>query len=144
MQAFTVTTFINRPLQEVFDFVSNLNNDPQWQEGVGSVKITSAGPVGVGTTYQGAGRAMGRDIEVNMEIVQWNPPNMRGYKVRSGPMHLEETTKFESQNGGTLLIRSFDAEIGGFFKIAEGLAIKQYKRKVESDGNTLKSLLEAK
>ena len=37
----------------------------------------------------------------------------------------------------------FTAEIGGFFSIAEGLAVKQLQKQVTADGQTLKKLLEA-
>jgi hypothetical protein len=37
----------------------------------------------------------------------------------------------------------FKGEIGGFFSIAEGLAVKQLKKQVTDDGQTLKKPLEA-
>ena len=49
MDTFTVTTFINRPLQEVFDFITNPANSAQWQSGTESAKWASEGPVGVGS-----------------------------------------------------------------------------------------------
>ena len=87
---------------------------------------------------------MGRDLIVDAEITQLSPPNVWAFKASSGPMKFEETDKFESKDDGTLLVRSFNAEIGGFFKIAEGLAVKQLQKQIEADSNTLKALLEAK
>ena len=69
---------------------------------------------------------------------------MWGYKATNGPAKLEETNKFESKDGGTLLIQSFQVEVGGFFKMAEGLAVKQMQKQLETHANTLKMLLEAK
>ena len=34
MNTFEVTTFINRPVQEVFDFTINPANATQWQSGI--------------------------------------------------------------------------------------------------------------
>ena len=39
---------INRPSGEVFAYVSDLNNDPKWQQGLDEAKFTSEGPVAVG------------------------------------------------------------------------------------------------
>ena len=43
MATFTATTFINRPLQEVFDFATNPANFAQWQSGTESAEWSSEG-----------------------------------------------------------------------------------------------------
>ena len=43
------SVFINRPQQEVFDFVTNLSNDAKWQASIESVRQISDGKIGVGT-----------------------------------------------------------------------------------------------
>jgi carbon monoxide dehydrogenase subunit G len=144
MHTFQVTTFINRPLQEVFDFTTNPANSARWQSGTESAKWSSEGPVGVGSIVHSVGRMLGRELVVDVEITQWNPPNVWSQKGESGPLKFENTNKFESKDGGTLLIQSFEGEVGGFFKLAEGLAIKQMQKQIETDGNALKMLLEAK
>jgi carbon monoxide dehydrogenase subunit G len=144
MKTFTVTTFINRPAQEVFDFVTNPANAVQWESGTVSSTYTSEGPVGVGSKLQNIGRMMGRKIEANAEITQWNPPNVYGFKATNGPAKLEANYKFEVKDGGTLLIQSSQVELGGFFGMAEGLAVKQMQKQFETNFNTLKTLLEAK
>ncbi len=144
MNTFTVTTFINRPVQEVFDFVTNPANNAQWQSGTESAKWVSEGPVGVGSIFRSVGRLLGRELTTDIEITQWTPPSVWGLKASNGPLKFEVTIKFESKDGGTLLVQNFQGEVGGFFKIAEGLAIKQLQKQIETDGNTLKMLLEAK
>lgn len=144
MDTFTVTTFIDRPPQEVFDFATNPANSSQWQDGTESSEWSSEGPVGVGSTVHYVGRMLGRKLEMDAEIIEWAPPNLWGIKVNSGPMKIESMNKFESKDGGTLMIQDFQGEVGGFFKMAEGLAIKQAQKQVETDGNALKMLLEAK
>lgn len=144
MATFTVTTFINRPLQEVFDFMSNPANFAQWQSGTKSAKWASEGPVGIGSIFNSIGEMMGREMKMDLEITQWSPPTVWGIKGQSGPMKFEAISKFESKDGGTQVTQTFTGEVGGFFSIAEGLAIKQLQKQVENDGNTLKKLLEAK
>ena len=46
-----VSAVIDRPVEDVFAFMSNPENDPQWQSDTAETKITSQGPMGVGTTY---------------------------------------------------------------------------------------------
>lgn len=144
MASFTVTTFINRPLQEVFDFMTNPANFAQWQNGTKSAKWASEGSVSVGSKFNSVGEMMGREMKMDLEITQWNPPHVWGIKGASGPMKFEAITKFESKDGGTQVTQTFTGEVGGFFSIAEGLAIKQLQKQIETDGNALKKLLEAK
>jgi hypothetical protein len=44
---------IERPVPEVFAFVSNTTNDPLWHTTVVEGHQTSEGPVGLGTTFEG-------------------------------------------------------------------------------------------
>ena len=74
MIAFEKSIFINRPQQEVFDFVSNPANDPQWRSGAESAEWTSEGPVGVGSTYRSVDKLLGRKIEGTTEVTIWDPP----------------------------------------------------------------------
>ena len=143
MAEFTVTTFIDCPPNQVFDFVTDPANGSKWQSSNLSSKWTSEGPVGVGSTYRSVSRMLGRDMEMDMEITEWDPPNFWGQKGSSGPMKFVNTNKCESKDGGSLLVQNFQGEVGGFFKVAESLAIKQLQKMVETDGKALKTLLEA-
>ena len=143
MATFTVTTFINRPLQDVFDFMSNPANFAQWQSGTKSAKWASNDPVGVGSIFNSVGEMMGREMKMDLEITQWSPPTVWGIKGQSGPMKFEVISEFESKDGGTQVTQTFEGEVGGLFSIAEGLAIKQLQKQVETDGSALKKLLEA-
>jgi uncharacterized protein YndB with AHSA1/START domain len=144
MVTFEVTTFINRPQQEVFDFMTNPANNSKWQTGTKSAKWASEGPVGVGSISQGTGEMLGREMTWEGEITKWDPPSVWGFKGGSGPMKMEGTMKFESKDGGTLVIQTIQGELGGLFNIAEGMAIKRLQKQIETDGNALKMLLEAK
>jgi uncharacterized protein YndB with AHSA1/START domain len=144
MNTFTVTTMINRPVQEVFDFMTDPANNAKWQNGTESAKLITKGPLGVGSIIHSVGRMMGREFASDGEFTQWDPPHVWGIKSKSGPIKFEGTNKFESKDGCTLITQSFQGEVGGFLKMAEGLAIKQMQKQVEGDGQALKKLLESK
>ena len=79
-----MSIFVNRPLQTVFDYVSNFANIPKWANSVESAELTSNGPLGVGSTYKTVGRLLGLKIEGAVEITRWDPPNLFSYKSVSG------------------------------------------------------------
>lgn len=142
MSTIEVSTFIHRPPQEVFDFMTNPANSPKWQNGTESANWVSAGPVGVGSITHTVVKLLGRKFESDSEVSQWNPPAVWGVKSSSGPLKFEATNKFVPKDDGTLVIQTAQVEAGGFFKLAEGLAVKQIQKQVESDGQALKKLLE--
>jgi carbon monoxide dehydrogenase subunit G len=97
----------------------------------------------VGSTFRGVGKALGRKIESTLEITIWDPPNQYAQKSISGSFPYETTYKFESSGNGTQLSVDAQLEIGGFFKIAEGLVGKQAQKLIDTDFEALKLLLEA-
>jgi uncharacterized membrane protein len=142
MIKFEKNVLINRPQQEVFDFVTDLSNDYKWQSSIESVEQVSDGPIGVGSTWRYVGKFLGRKNETEIQMTSYEPPHQSSVKAVSGPIPFENTHKFQKQDGGTLLTFVGQAEIGGFFKIAEGLAGKQLEKQVETAAAALKKLLE--
>jgi len=142
MIKFEKSVLINRPQQEVFDFVTNLSNDPKWQSSIESVEQVSDGPIGVGSTWRYVTKLLGRKNETEIQMTSYDPPHQSHVKAVSGPIPFENTHTFKEQNGGTLLTFTGQAEIGGFFKMAEGLAGKQLEKQIEADAAALKRLLE--
>ena len=132
MYQFEKSVFIERPQQEVFDFVSNRANDSQWQSGGGTTEKTSEGPIGLGTTYRSTTKLLGRGIESTLEITSWDAPNELSEKTTSGPIPFEGKSTFSPKENGTQLTFSGQAELGGFFKMAEGLVGKQMQKSFET------------
>ena len=123
--------------------MTNPANNPQWQSGTESAEWTSVGPPGVGSTFKIVASLLGRKIESVVEITGWDPPNLSRIKSVGGPIPFENTLRFAAQGDGTLLTQNAQAEIGGFFKLAEGLVGKQLEKQGESERSALKLLLES-
>jgi len=54
---------IDKPIKDVFVFVSNPNNMSKWNSEVVSLEQITPGAVGVGTKFKSVGEMMGRRIE---------------------------------------------------------------------------------
>ena len=143
MAKFETSIVINRPLEEVFALLSNAENDLKWQSGTIESKKTSDGPIGVGTTWRRVSRFLGRRIESEDEVTEYELNRKLAVKSKSGPFPLEGRTTFERVEGGTRINLKGEAEIGGFFKLAEPLVVSIGKRQLEADIANLKDLMEA-
>lgn len=143
MYKFEKSIFIRRNPQEVFDFVTDPANNSKWQSGVESGEWTSEGQVGVGSTQRSVNRFLGRDIEADLEVTKYDPPNEAGVKTISGPVQFEATYMLEPKENGVQLSLSGQAEFGGFFKLAQGMVGKQLEKQMESDLAALKEMMES-
>ena len=55
---------------------------------------------------------------------------------------IEPDQTIEEVEGGVNYTQSVEGEVGGFFKVAEGMVAKQVESGFENDLNTLKAILE--
>jgi uncharacterized membrane protein len=143
MAKLELSVVINRPAEEVLAFLSNPENSPKWSSGSGEAKITSAGPMGVGTTYRTVRTVLGRRIEGENEFTAYEPNRSYATKSTSGPVPMESRVTFERVEGGTRVTGTLVGEPGGFFKLAEPLLVSMIKRQLDADLGNLKDLMEA-
>ena len=137
------STTIKRPVEDVFGVLSNPENDPKWQSGSLEAKQTSTGPIRVGTTARFVSKFLGRRIEVEGEITEFEPNRSFAARSKSGPFPLQLSVTFEPIEGGTRVNTTIEGEPGGFFKLAEPLIVSVSKRQSQSDLDNLKDLMEA-
>jgi uncharacterized membrane protein len=133
---------IHRPVEDVFAVLSNAENNPKWSSAFLEVNKTSEGPVGVGTTWRGVGKFLGKQIEVELEETGYEPNQKSAQKSRL-PFPVNQQMSFESVDGGTRVNLKFEADPGGFFKLAEPLLASMVKRNIEGELANLKDLMDA-
>ena len=138
-----ISIVINRPVEEVFAFLSNPENGPKWGSGSKEVKMITQGPIGVGTRYRTVREALGRRIESETEITEFEPNRKIASKSISGPFPMESAVTFERVEGGTRVTGTLFGEPGGFFKLAEPLLVSMLKRQYQADLANLKDLMES-
>lgn len=134
---------INRPLDEVFAFVTNPANNARWQEGLVESRMASSGPIEVGAQMIDVRKFLGRDMESKLEVTAFEPNKKFAQKVISGPLPFEIIMAFEGVGNTTKLDLLAQGEPGGFFKLAEGMVQKQLQSQLEGDAERLKKALES-
>ena len=66
-------TEIPRPLQEVWDFVTDVRNLEKWVDGMSDVRPTSDGEFGVGSTYAATYACGGSPAPIECEVTEFVP-----------------------------------------------------------------------
>ena len=145
MEGFELSIVINRPIDEVFAFLANLENDVQWHRAFVEVRNTSDGSLDVGArflVFEGAlgNRTMGSEYEVS----EYEPNRSAAWKTVSGPIHLRFWRTFARVDGGTRFSARYEGEPRSFLKIVWPLLTRVVKRQQAGDMRDLKELLEAR
>ncbi len=134
---------INRPVEEVFQFMSDPRNNEQWQSMIVDTKGVE-GPVGVGSKWQHTVSFLGRKFEPTFELTELEPNRRSAVRSAGGPVPFHGSWTFEPVDGGTRVSWVLEGEPGGFFRLAEPLVERAARRQTASDFATLKDLLEAR
>lgn len=134
---------INRPVEEVFAVVSDIEKNPKWTSVFLEARKTSEEPIGVGTTWRVVQKFLGQRFESEVEVTEYEPNRKYALKSKSGPFPVEVRQTYEPVEGGTRFSVALEAEVGGFFKLAEPLVKTMAKRSIETDNANLKDLMEA-
>lgn len=84
---------IGRPVEDVFDFVADQRNEPQYNPRmVRAAKITD-GPVGKGTVFRSATKSLGRTAEMSIELRPPPPRSQAGPQAEPGGRHWTYSAK---------------------------------------------------
>ena len=139
-----VSTIIFSPIQQVFDFVSQPENDFQWQYGTLETTKLSEGANNSGTFFQSTGHLLGRRNVSTFEIAEYEPSTRYKIKSLSGPLQSHTSYTFETVNNATKIKVSMLASVVDVHQINENLLEKSLIRQLKENLALLKNLLEEK
>ena len=108
---------IDRPVEEVFAFVTDVTNDPSWHTDVREARKTTEGPPGVGTVWHARFKPSMGISEGDMDVVTFEPNRRQVMKGDIGPMHPTLTYLLEPSDGGTRFTRRVQITVSGWMKI---------------------------
>src|SRR5215216_6889475 len=72
---FEATVVIDRPIEEVFAFLADGENDPRFSPRVLDIAKTTDGPPGVGTVYASTVKDAGMKTKREFKLTEFEPPS---------------------------------------------------------------------
>ena len=138
----TSSVIVRRPPAEVFAFIADPENNPRWQKGMESCRITSEGPFELGATYAQEARFLGKKIETLFEVTAFEAGRMIEITSTSGTFPIQVRRSVEPVPEGTRVRARVQGDPTGVFALAKPLMKRMVKSSVDGDYARLKSLLE--
>ena len=133
---------INRPLAEVFQYISINENALQWQSGLLETRITND-VTGPGRAWIDTVQFVGRRLEVPFQLTDRQLDQKIAFQSTGGPIPMQGSYAFEPATGGTRVTFLLTGEPGGFFKLAEPVLMQILQRQWQTNLANLKDVLEA-
>lgn len=138
---FENSVVICQPVEQVFEFVTNFQNNAKWQTGVVELEMTSESPFGLGASYRCVNRFLGKRIESEGVITDYAPGKTCGLRITSGANTAECRLLFEAVEDGTKFTASglYDP---GLFKLIKMIVKRKVNQQMKKDMLKLKHILE--
>ena len=137
------TVVINRPINDILEYVSNVGNLTSWAENAVEAEQVSEGVLEVGSTYRIVNKVMGRRLEHTLEVTEYDPAKRYSARSISGPFPMGLTYTVEAMGNSTRLHVLSEADLGGLLGMFGRLLNRKAQKQIESDHAKLKNLLES-
>jgi uncharacterized protein YndB with AHSA1/START domain len=133
---------IERPIEGVFDYVSDPEKFPAWNSAVQAVRRTS-GEGEAGSTYLMERELPAGRAENELEVMARARPTEFDIRTTTGPTPFVYRYRFVSEDGVTEVRLAAEVELSGVAGALGPLAGRVVKRGVDANFGTLKGILEA-
>jgi uncharacterized membrane protein len=134
---FELDVQIDRPVGDVFSYITDVRNVPEWQESADSAEWVEPGK-----RFRERRNFMGRTAELELEVTALEPNRRFDVRTVKAPVTFEIQHSFAEADGGTQVHVVGEAKLGGALRLAAGMAKKQAERQFRSDFHRLKQILE--
>jgi uncharacterized membrane protein len=133
---------IERPPDDVFAFLADPENDPQWRAGV--LDLTRVSGEGVGACYaQGVKGPGGRRIAADIKITELTPGETIAFQTVAGPVRPRGRYRLAVADGGTRVRFELEADVRGFKRLMAPIVQKTMNEEV-GQLTRLKNVIEAR
>ena len=134
---------IGRPVEDVFDFVADQRNEPQYNPRmVRAAKITD-GPVGKGTVFRSATKSLGRTAEMSIELTGFDRPARLASHTIMRQADMDGTLTFEPAPYGTRMRWAWHVRPKGAVRLLAPLITWMGRRQEQAIWASMKRYLEA-
>jgi len=144
MTKIEASVLVDRPVEEVWRFVNDFPNAPKWDPDLIECKVTSEGPIGVGTTLQSRRTTRGANL-VMFHVTEYEPGRRMTAEATSPKMMKGSTNTviLEKAEGKTKVNVAWDMKLNGFYSLLGPLLARSTKKLCETQVGNLKRIMES-
>ena len=127
-----LTIEIARRPEDVFSYLTDVSNLPDWQAGVKSATQRDG-------RIEESRSMFGRELQTTFEILDEEQPRLFTLRALDSPVSFTVRHELEPAGGGTRLTVTAEGDVPGF---AAGLLARRAEKQIRRDFERLKEILE--
>jgi uncharacterized protein YndB with AHSA1/START domain len=140
---FTIHTDIDRPVGDVFAYVTDPEKLPTWQTNTVSVRQEGDGPLEVGTRLHEVHRGpRGKELASVVEVAELERDRVFALRMLEGPLPIHAHIALEPRDEGTRMAFTAHGGASGALRLAEPLLKVAVKRQMAAHCAALKQVME--
>jgi ligand-binding SRPBCC domain-containing protein len=142
---FDESIVIDRPIEEVWAYVTDLFNAPRVSgAGIIGLRQVSPGALGVGSTLQGRRVVLGFEVRNTFRVTEWDPPHVFTATVEGRPFRSNTTRlDLEPLDDGTRLHELVVFELQPAMKLLWPFMGPIVRRRIHASFTRVKAMIEA-
>ena len=142
MVHFELSIEIDRPVHEVWEYLIEPENVPEWQSSAVSSHQVSEGPIGLGARLRDERRFMGKRATSDVEVSEFEPESLFTLHGLSGPVRFTVRHRLSENGAGTKLDVEAEADPGGIGRLMRPVIERAAEHELKGDFARLKEILE--
>ena len=145
MIRFTIHTDIDRPVGDVFAYVTDPQKLSTWQTNTVSVTQEGDGPLRVGSRLREVHRGPGgKELPSLVEVSELEPDRTFALRMLEGPLPIHGRIELEPVGAGTRMAFTAHGEPTGLMRLAQPLVGRAVKRQLAQHCANLKDVMEGR
>ncbi len=142
---FEGTVTVDRPIEAVFDFLADGENDPKFSPRVQEIRKTTDGPVGVGTVYASTVKDAGMTTKREFKLTEFErPTRIRWTEISKNSITATEGGYDLAPDGEGTRVRIYNVLEGhGIGKLIAPLALRAARKGADDMARAIKAAVEA-
>jgi uncharacterized protein YndB with AHSA1/START domain len=123
---------IRRPVEEVFAFLADGENNPRWRAAVTDISLVAGDAGQVGAAYRQGMRGPGGRIPADYRITIAQPGEALAFTVTAGPVRPEGRYDFETVPEGTRVRFRLSCQLRGLARLLAPMVARQMPKEIAS------------
>jgi len=136
------TVIVDRPVHEVFEYMSDFSNDQHWRGELIEIVPVDGESERVGASYRQRVQWEGRELETDFRLTTFEPDRCIAFEGEAPGVRARASYRFEPVGATTRLHVTAEFETLGPMKVVEPFVWGLLRRQGESDLHALKKVLE--
>lgn len=143
--SFEAKVVVDRPIEQVFDFLLDGENDKKFSSRVLAIEKKTDGPIRVGTVFASTVKDAGIKTEREFELdVVERPTRIRWHELSTAPVVVPSGGyDLVAEGTGTRVTLFNELEGQGFGKLIKGFALRSARKSAAGMVQSIKTVIEA-